>query len=96
MPFWTQHNVNEMAEPSGVEHRVRQVAPLVVRPVADLERMGFVEEEGFAGDEGWFHGNMGDLCIVPKLVGLQGSTLGDRQYSRQAIVGHERRIEPGS
>jgi hypothetical protein len=51
MPFWTQHNVNEMAVPSEVGHRVRQVAPLVVRPVAALERMGFVEEEGFAGDE---------------------------------------------
>jgi hypothetical protein len=93
MPFWTQHNVNEMAGPSGVEHRVRQVVPWVVRPVADLERMGFEEEEGFAGDEEWSRGNMGGLYIVPRSVGLQDSTAGDRQYNRQAIVGHERRIE---
>ena len=96
MLFWIQHNVNEMAVPSEVGHRVRQVAPWAVRPVADLEKMGFVEEEGFAGDEGWFRGNMGDLCIVPRSVGLQDSTVGDQQYSRPAIVGHERRIEPGS
>jgi len=96
MPFWIQRNVNEMAGPSVVGHRVRQVAPFVVRPVADLARMGFVEEEGFAGDEGWFRGNMGGLYIAPTSVGLQDSTVEDRQCSRQAIVEHERRIEPGS
>jgi hypothetical protein len=96
MPFWTQHNVNEMAEPSEVGHRAQQVGPWVARPVADLERMGFEEEEGFAGDEGLFRGNMGGLCIAPRSVGLQDSTAGDRQYSRPAIVGHERRIELGS
>jgi hypothetical protein len=96
MPFWTQHNVNEMAGPSGAGHRVQQVAPLAVRPEVDLERMGFEEEEGFAGDEGLFRGNMGGLCIVPRSDGLQDSTVGDRQYSRPVIVGHERRIEPGS
>ena len=96
MLFWIQHNVNEMAVPSEVGHRVRQVAPWAVRPVADLEKMGFVEEEGFAGDEGWFRGNMGGLYIVPTSVGLQGSTVEDRQCSRQAIVEHERRKERGS
>jgi hypothetical protein len=93
MPFWTQHNVNEMAVPSEVGHRVRQVAPLVVRPVADLARMGSEEEEGSAGDVGWSRGNMGGQYIVPRSVGLQGSTVKDRQYSRPAIVGHERRRE---
>jgi hypothetical protein len=61
--------------------------------VADLERMGFVEEEGFAGDEGWFRGNMGDLYIALRSVELQDSIVKDRQYSRQAIVGHERQTE---
>jgi len=96
MPFWIQHNVSEMAVRTGVGHRVEQVAPFEVRPVADLERMGFEEEEGFAEDEGWSRGNMGGLYIVPRSVGLQDSTVEDRQYSRQAIVGHERRKEPGS
>jgi hypothetical protein len=96
MPFWTQHNVNEMAEPSEVGHRAQQVAPLAVRPGVGLERMGFEEEEGFAGDEGSSRGNMGGLCIAPRSVGQQDSTLGDRQYSRPAIVGHERRIELGN
>jgi hypothetical protein len=85
-----------MAVPSGVGHRVRQVAPLAVRPVADLEKMGFEEEEEFAGDEEWFRGNRGGLYIVPKSVGLQGSTVGDPRYSRQAIVGLERRTKHGS
>ena len=85
-----------MAEPSEVGHRVEQVVPSGEQPVADLGRMGFEEEEAFAGDEGWFRGNKGGLYIVPRSVGLQDSTVGDRQYSRQAIVGHERRIEHGS
>jgi len=96
MPFWIQHNVSEMAVRTEVGHRVEQVVPSGERPVADLGRMGFEEEEGFAGDEGWSRGNMGGLYIVPKSVALQDSTVGDRQYSRQAIVGHERQIEPES
>ena len=85
-----------MVEPSEVEHRAGQVVPFEVRPAADLERMEFEEEEGFAGDEEWFRGNMGGLYIVRRSVGPQDSTEGDRQYSRQAIVGHERRIGRGS
>ena len=85
-----------MAEPSEVGHRVGQVVPFEVRPVADLERMEFEEEEGSAGDEGWFRENMGGLYIVPRSSGPRDSTVGDLQYSRQAIVGHERRIEHGS
>jgi hypothetical protein len=96
MPFWIQHNVNEMAVPSGVEHRERQVAPLAGRPVVDLERMGFVEVEGFAGDEEWSRESMGGLCIVPRSIELQDSIVEDRQYSRQAIVGHEHRTGRGS
>jgi len=82
-----------MVEPSEVERRVGQVVPFEVRPVADLERMGFEEEEGSAGDEEWFRGNMGGLYIVPRSIGPRDSTVEDRQYSRQAIVGRERRIE---
>jgi len=96
MPFWIQHNVNGTAGPTGVGHRVGQVVPFEVRPGADLGRMGFEEEEGFVGDEGWFRGSRGGLYIVRRSGGLQDSTVGDRQYSQQATVGHERRTELGS
>lgn len=58
--------MSEMVELIGAGRPVQPVAPLEAQQVADLVRMVFGGEEGFAGGGVWFRGNRDGRYIVRK------------------------------